>query len=134
MSTPVFCWSLDGEEFHGEFDTREAALAEGQAEAEGSWPPGHTGTIETGEQRHAMHFLRQWEQSIGESVVELLDQWLVDNIASDDAIVELIKEKQAAFGKHILDWIEVHGSFNRWAVDAVQKHEFTTPEEGRAAL
>ena len=130
MSTPVFCWSLDGEGFHGEFDSREAALAEGQAEAENEWPYGHTGTVYTGEQRHAMHFLRKWEASIGESVVERLDEWLFDEIASDEAIVDLIKEKHAAFGKHILDWLEVHGSFSRYAVDAVQEHEFTTPEEG----
>ena len=130
MSEPVYCCSLNGEEFHGGFDTREAALAEGQAEAESDWPYGHTGTVYTGEQRHALHFLRQREARIGESVVEQLDEWLLDDIASDDTIVELIKEKHAAFGKHILDWLEVHGSFNRWAVDEVQEHEFTTPEEG----
>lgn len=130
MSAPVYCWSLDGEEFHGEVDTREAALAEGQANAENDWPHCHTGTVYTGEQRRAMHFLRKREASIGESVVEKLDEWLADEIASDDAIVELIKEKHAAFGKHILDWLEVHGSFSRWAVVGVQEHEFTTPEEG----
>jgi hypothetical protein len=134
MKQPVYCWSLNGEEFHGEFDTREAALSEAQAEAENDWPYGHTGTVYTGEQRHALHFLRKREARIGESVVEQLDEWLIDDIASDDIIVELIKEKHAAFGKHILDWLEVHGSFNRWAVDAVQEHEFTTPEEGRAEV
>ena len=133
MSATIYCWSLDGEEFHGKFDSREAALAEGQAEAENYWPYGHTGTVYTGEQRHVMHFLRKWEASIGESVVERLDEWLFDEIASDEAIVDLIKEKHAAFGKHILDWLEQHASFNRWAVAEVQEHEYTASNEGGAA-
>jgi hypothetical protein len=58
MTQPVYCWSLDGEEFHGEFDTREAALGEAQANAEDYWPCAHTGVVYTGEQRGAMHFLR----------------------------------------------------------------------------
>lgn len=132
MNAPIYCYSLNGEEYYGEFDTREAALAQAEAEAESQWMPGHTCTAYTGEQRHAMTFLRKWEDRIGESILERLDEWLADDIASDDVIVDLIQEKHAAFGKHILDWLEVHGSFNRWAVDSVQEHEFTVPEEGGA--
>lgn len=129
MSAPVYCWNLDGEEFHGSFDSREAALAEGQAEAENEWPYDHTGAVYTGEQCHALHFLRKREQHIGVSILEDLDEWLADVIPSDDTIVDLSQEKHAAFGKHILDWLEQHASFNRWAVVEVREHEYTTPKE-----
>lgn len=126
MIAAVYAWSRDGEEFHGEFETREAALAEAQADADGEHMPGDNVTLYTGRQQLAITFLRRREASLGESVTELLDEWLIDEIPADDAIADLIKEKHAAFGKHILDWFEVHGSFNRWAVIDIQPASYVT--------
>ena len=128
MSAPVFAWSRDGETFHGEFDSREAALAEAQADADASDDSGTAVTLYTGRQQLAINFLRKWEARIGQSVTEMLDEWLIDEIAADDVIAELIKEKHAAFGKHILDWFEIHGSFTHWAVADVQEHAYTVPQ------
>lgn len=126
MSADVYAWSRDGENFHGEFDTRDAALAVAQADADAEFLPGVEATLYTGRQKTAMEFLRKRESSLGESVTEMLDEWLIDEIPADDVIAELIKEKHAAFGKHILDWFEVHGSFNRWAVVDVQHASYVT--------
>lgn len=126
MSAPVYTWSSDGELFHDEFETREAALAQAQAEADAEHMPGTEVTLYTGRQQLTIEFLRKWEARIGESVTELLDEWLIDETASDDVIAELIKEKHAAFGNHILDWFEIHGSFNRWAVVDIQPASYVT--------
>lgn len=126
MSAAVYAWSRDGEEFHGEFETREAALAEAQADADGEHMPGDHVTLYTGRQQLAITFLRPLQESLGRRVTEMLDDYLVDEIPADMPIAELIKEKHAAFGKHILDWFEVHGSFNRWAVVDVQPASYVT--------
>lgn len=129
----TYCWSRDGEEFHGYFETREEALDEATADAACDHGPDDVVILYTGEQRHAMHYLRKWEASIAEHLIEQLDEWLIDHIASDDIIVEVEKEKRAELGKLILDWVEKNASFNRWAVDGVQEHEVTLRAEGGEA-
>jgi hypothetical protein len=129
MSAPVYAWSRDGEEFHGEFDSREAALLDAMADADDEHEPGDSVTLYTGRQQLAITFLRPLEARVGERVTEMLDDWLADEIPADSEIAELIKEKHAAFGKHILDWFETHGSFSRWAVVDIVQHPYVVPAE-----
>lgn len=134
MSAPVFCYSRDGENYHGDFCTRDAAIAEAESEISGELQPGESATIHTGEVRKAMHFLRKWESSTGVHVVENLENWLSDNhIASDDQIIELTDEKTIELGKVILDFIEKNATFRRWGVEEIQEREFIVPTEGGAA-
>ena len=134
MSAPVFCYSRDGENYHGDFCTRDAAIAEAEAEICGELLPGESAIIHTGEVRKAMHFLRKWESSTGAHVVENLENWLADNhIASDDQIIDLPDGKTTELGKVILDFIEAHATFRRWGVEEIQEREFIVPQEGSAA-
>ncbi len=124
-----YCWSLDGEEYRGDEATREDALAEAQAEASYQYKPGDTVTVHIGEVRHAMHWLRKWEQGIGERCIEDMDQSLFDCIASEEAIIEMDKESYIELGRLILDFVEKRASFNRWGVANDQEHEITIPPE-----
>lgn len=132
MSAPTYCWSSDEERFQGDFATREEALAEAAAEGLYDREPGETATVWTGEIRHALSFLRKRERWIGENVIEQLDEWLCDDIASDDRIIDLPQDRQEELGKLILDFLEQHAGFTSWAVEEIQTHEVEVPKEGEA--
>jgi hypothetical protein len=73
--------------------------------------------------------LRKREAFIGEHLIETLDEWLADDIASDSPILTLEKEQYAELGKVILDFLEAKGSFNRYGVTSVQEHKVTIPKD-----
>lgn len=125
-----YCYSLDGEEFHGDYETRGDALANGEHEARcsGDFDPGPA-TIYTAEVMSAMECLRrQHTASIGERVVEMLNERLCDEISSDDDIIELDAGAQAGLGTAILSYLEAHAKFTRFGVKNTQQHAITIPE------
>ena len=125
-----YCYSTDEEEFYGDFDTREEALAEATAELEGRDEPGETRKVWTGVQKPAMYFLRKSTEHLGRDFTERIDEWLADNIAAEEEIVEV--KDYAALGAALLDALEQHATFNRWAVHQVQEHEAIVPGEPEA--
>lgn len=129
MSKVTYCWSTDEEEYRGKFDSREDALAEAVADGLDDREPGEPAVVWTAEVRDAMHFLRKWEWRIGERVIEDLDQSLYDEIAADEAIVEMDKEAATELGRLILDFVEKRASFNRYGVDNIEEHEVIVPKE-----
>ena len=125
-----YCYSTDEEEFYGDFDTREDALAEATAELEGRDEPGETRKVWTGVQKPAMYWLRKSTEQLGRDFAERMDEWLADNIAAEEEIVEV--KDYAALGAALLDALEQHATFNRWAVHQVQEHEAIVPGEPEA--
>ena len=126
----LYCYSTNEEEYYGAFDTREEALAEATAELEGHDEPGKTRKVWTGVQRPAMHFLRKITEHLGRDFAERIDEWLADNIAAEEEIVEV--KDYAALGAALLDMLEQLAQFNRWAVHQVQEHEVIVPGEPEA--
>jgi len=125
-----YCYSTNEEEYYGDFATREDALAEATAELQGSDEPGETRSVWTGLQKPAMHFLRKSTEYLGRDFAERIDEWLADNIAAEEEIVEV--KDYAALGSALLDVLEKHATFNRWAVHEVQEHEAIVPGEPEA--
>jgi len=125
-----YCYSTDEENYFGDFATREDALAEGTAELDGHDEPGETRTVWTGVQRHAMHFLRRSAKQIGIDFAERIDEWLADNIAAEDSIVNVADPD--AFGAALLALLEQHATFDSWAVADVQEHAVIVPGEPEA--
>lgn len=121
----LYCYSTNEEDYYGDFATREEALAEATAELEGSDEPGETRRVWTGVQKPAMHFLRKSAEHLGRDFAERIDEWLADNIAAEEEIVEV--KDYAALGSALLDALEKHARFNRWAVHEVQEHEAIVP-------
>jgi hypothetical protein len=125
-----YCYSTDEENYFGDIATREDALAEGTAELDGHDEPGETRTVWTGVQRHAMNFLRRSAKQIGIDFAERIDEWLADNIAAEDSIVNVADPD--AFGAALLALLEQHATFDRWAVADVQEHAVIVPGEPEA--
>lgn len=122
-----YCWSTDGEAYRGDAPTREEALAEATAALGLLEEPGETRTAWTGVQRDAFHFLRKQERSVGERLVEQLDEWLLDDIASEDPIISLDTDRCAELGKVVLDFLQAHASLGAWGVGDVQEHQVIVP-------
>jgi hypothetical protein len=126
----LYCYSTNEEEYYGAFNSREEALAEATAELEGYDEPGETRKVWTGVQKPAMHFLRKSTEHLGRDFAERIEEWLADNIAAEEEIVEV--KDYAALGAALLDVLEQHATFNRWAVDQVHEHEAIVPGEPEA--
>lgn len=77
-----------------------------------------------------MYFLRKSTEHLGRDFAERIDEWLADNIAAEEEIVEV--KDYAALGAALLDVLEQHATFNRWAVHQVQEHEAIVPGEPEA--
>ena len=97
----LYCYSTNEEEYYGAFNSREEALAEATAELEGYDEPGETRKVWTGVQKPAMHFLRKSTEHLGRDFAERIEEWLVDNIAAEEEIVEV--KDYAALGAALLD-------------------------------
>ena len=130
VSKAIYCYSTNEEEYYGAYDTREEALAEATAELEGHDEPGETRKVWTGVQKPAMCFLRKSAEHLGRDFAERIDEWLADNIAAEEEIVEV--KDFAALGAALLDVLEQHATFNRWAVHEVQEHEAIVPGDTEA--
>lgn len=121
----IYCYSTDEENYFGDYRSREDALAEGTAALEDADKPGETRTVWTGVQQHAMHFLRRRAAHVADAFAEQMEEWLCDDIVSDDQIV--VVADATSFGHALLDLLQQHARFARWAVDDVQEHEVIVP-------
>ena len=129
MSHAKFCFSRDGEYFTDGGDTREITLEMAIVDARDDYLPGDEAILYTGEVTPAINFLRKHKTFISEHLIETLDDWLADDIASDSPVLTLEKEQYAELDKLILDFLEAKGSFNRYGVTSVQEHKVTIPKD-----
>lgn len=121
----VYCYSTDEENYFGDYSSRDDALADGTAALAGANESGETRTVWTGVQRHAMHFLRRRAACVAQSFAEQMEEWLCDDIVSDEEIVVIADA--TSFGNALLDLLQQHARFDRWAVDCVQEHAVIVP-------
>jgi len=123
-----YCYSTDREEYFGDFDSREDALAVAIAKLESHGEQGGTRIVWTGVQKHPMHFLSPNAKRIGMDFSEQIDEWLSDDIAADDPIVKI--EDPDAFGAALMALLERYVTFDRWAVTSIRGHEVAFPGVG----
>ena len=126
----IYCYSTDEENYFGDYSSREDALAEGTTALAGADEPGETRTVWTGVQQHAMHFLRRRAAHVARAFAEQMEEWLCDDIVSDEEIVVIADE--TGFGNALLDLLQQHARFDRWAVDDVQEHAVIVPGDPEA--
>ncbi len=132
MSAHNYCWSSDEGVFHRDYATREEALAQAKAILADLHESGDKFTVLTGEVREAVHFLRQWEHDIGDSVVDHVDAWLLDHITSEEPIIDLDKDGKTELGRLVVDFLEARASFGRYCIDEIRTHEVTVPPQENA--
>lgn len=125
----TYCYSTDQENYHeAESKDREGAALEAMYELLNDVELGEVHTVWVGEKVEAMEILRKLEARFAELVIENLDEWLIDEIASDEQIIDMPKEMHKGLGKLILDYVAEHASFNRWGVANITEHQVTVSE------
>ena len=74
----------------------------------------------------AMDFIDS--DSLGYKVVELLNDWLFDEMGGDDNIIELSKEDQSRLGGMIIFFLKEHASITRFGIGEETKHTHIVEE------
>lgn len=124
---PIYCYSTDEERFHGDFGSRDDAIAEATQDDD----PGSVVTVWSGEQKLAIDYLRGTiEAGLCDHVEGYLDEWLADCIGWEDQIVKVPDDKRAGLGRLILDYLDEHSAFQAFGIVAVQEHEVAIPSTG----
>jgi hypothetical protein len=125
----IFCYSTDQENYHeAESKDREGAALEAMYELLNDVELGEVRTVWVGEKVEAMEILRKLAARFAETVIESLDEWLIDEISSDEPIIDMPKEMHQGLGKLFLDYVAEHASFSRWGVDNITEHQVIVSE------
>lgn len=117
-----YCWSLDGEGYNGPCDSIDQAISEALQHEEVEVGR----VIHLGRVKPIMEYLRK--RGLAKYLVEDLDNDLCDDIAWDDAMVELASEHCRELDELILDYLEKHASFNCWGVERLREHTVTAED------
>lgn len=110
-----WCWSVDGEEyFPADSEAQAHAETIDRLESDGL-APGESHVYWLARQRAAEALVSSlvW---LGDSIVECLDEHLADEIAADDAIVELNANDTVALGAIVLAFIRARDGFRRFGI------------------
>lgn len=107
-------FSTDEENFSGELDSEQDAIAEATAQGyEKFW---------VGQCVHPVETLPD-AQSIGESVIEEAEEWAADECGGDDRIFDLNKDDATKLGKMVRDFIKREASVQRYGVINITLHQ-----------
>ena len=111
-----YCYSTNGEEFNGEFDTIKDALCE-TMNCEDS------GTVWIGEIVHATEFINGKCLPFAGTVVENIDEYLYDCVGGEEATVTMGASALEEFGEMIFAFVKENADFHRWGVKNVKRYE-----------
>ena len=119
--SPVGDWSYshDEERFSGQFDTKEAAIAEGLS----------CGARFVGQVNHVRDIISDGQ--IGWDIYERIGEILGDEIGEVAECFTLSPDQQEVLGKVVLDWIESGPGFNCWGVKDVEPIDAAIAASGR---
>lgn len=121
--TDEWCYSFDEERFSGDCASREEAIAEAKAEAEGNE---HTHAW-IGKAKHPREFIsKKW---LGVSIREYLSERLGDEVGEVAECFSLKPEQEEQLGAVVVSWIESGPGFRCWAVKDVEMVELADFDE-----
>ena len=106
-----WAFSLDGEEYYGEYDSPDEALEAAKEETDSDNRLLHVAKIQ-----FARDLLPD-TLDVVDGILERADELLTECIVSDDVIVELDEEKTEELENSIVDFLRNHARFNRWSID-----------------
>ena len=119
-SPPTYCWSLNGEEYYGNFDSRESARYSALDDCDGE--PGTYATVYTARMVPTSNLIPDRAEYLVERMIEELDESLGEEISSDgDPIIELEEKDQKALADLVASFIVEHAHFNRYGVEDVEQ-------------
>jgi hypothetical protein len=122
----TWCYSLNEENFDGQYETEEEAKAEAEQELDDNIEIGDLATYWIAQSKPAEEFLNP--DTIGQNIQENLDEWLADDIGWDDVIVQLTSEKSRELGQLVLKFIRDNDGFKVYGVTKPVSHGYVRTE------
>jgi len=120
-----WCWSINEEEYHGNFDTEDEAHGDAHQELENECEPGES-SYWIGRVRDPLDYVRA--DSLGDWIEEQIEELMADECAADDYILTIPKEDKVALGELVISFIREKGNINFWSVKDVKEHTYVVPE------
>ncbi len=121
-----WCYSRDGERYHGQFNTEAEAHGEAHAELE-------CDAIEGGEYEYWIAKVKPaWEylnaRWTGEEAADRIEECLTEEIGWDDRLVNLKPEDQEELGRLIIQFLRDKNAFQAYGVSDPVAHRHTVKE------
>ena len=124
--TGKWCWSVNEEEYHGNFDTEDEAHGDAHLELEGECEPGER-SYWIGRVRNPLDSVSP--HSLGDWIEERLEEVMADECAADDYILEIPKEEKAKLGELVISFVREKGNINFWSVKDAKEHTYVVSGE-----
>lgn len=122
-----YCYSLDGEQYHGRFGTRLSAQYGGQIDADNNdYEDGEEVTIYVGQCKQPLDIIDSLyrRECIGELLDDQIDEWTWDEVVAEDRIIELTRDQQKELGGIVMEYMKAHASQNYYGVGDVTEHSY----------
>jgi hypothetical protein len=118
----TWCYSTNEEDYHGAFDSKEAAAmsATEALEDSGDHLNGNDALYWVAQAKPAEAFLRP--DLVGDRILEELNESLADDIPSDgEPLCKLTPDEQAELGEVVVDFIRRRDGFKRYGVGRAER-------------
>lgn len=127
---PKYCYSLDEEQFHGEYDTVDQALAQANEDLQTELEAGEKRIVYVGRCRPAAELVTAKRISTWhiDHLLEGIEDSLHDEIGWDDQIMEVSEVAKDDLAKLIETFLALNAKFNAYGVADVKPHEITVED------
>ena len=125
MNNPenLWCYSTDEEEYNGQCETEGEAHSDAQSQID---EDGDEGELRDYWVAKIVHPLDCISQSVGADVFDMLLEQIADEVAGDEAALDMHKEQVDELGKIIMAFVREHASVQRYGIKDPVKHQYVT--------
>jgi hypothetical protein len=118
-----WCFSLDKEEFQGDYATRELALAAAQEECSSQSDRPPTDPIWIGRADPLLNKLPELADGIVDSLCDHVDSELADSIGHDEVAFTLDPAARQELGDCLIQFLATRGEFHAFVVEEIERVE-----------
>ena len=122
----TWCYSLNEENFDGQYETEEEAKADAEQELDDNLEIGDLATYWIAQSKRAEEYLDP--DTVGMNIEENLDEWLSNDIGWHNPIVELTPEKRKELGQLVIKFIRDNDGFKVDGVTRPVSHGYVRTE------
>lgn len=126
--TGKWCYSINEENYYGQYDTEGEAHGDAHLALEGDDP------IDGGMYQYwiaqccsPLNHVRA--DRLGSQIEDYVEMVMADECAADDYILTMTKGDKEKLGQLVIDFIRENGSINYYSVENVTEHTYVVPEE-----
>lgn len=123
--TGKWCYSADGESYRGQFASEKEAQGAAIDYLDGDGEEGDEVSFWIARCCHPLDVIDHDKRLLwtGERMLEQVDEWCADEVASEDAIFSMTYEDHVALGKLVFDFIRSRAKVQYYGITDPVKHK-----------